>query len=47
MTRSWRTVRLLEDDVNAIDKLRIHETEPTWSVVRRAIVELKKKGKRR
>jgi hypothetical protein len=40
--REFVLVKLLPDDVKKMDKLKLVESEPRWSVVQRAIALLQK-----
>ncbi len=39
---SWTTIKVKEKDVKRMDKMKLHKTEPYWSVVERALDKLKK-----
>lgn len=39
-------VKVLQKEIARIEKLRIHRTEPRWSVIERALDALEKRGRR-
>jgi len=47
MKSKFMAVKLLRSDVKLIDDLKIHKTEPRWSVIERAVSNLIELHKRK